>query len=301
MTILNETLMRRLAKPMLLAAAIIWGSSFFMMKDIVNVLAPLFLLALRFTAGAVLLALLCWKKWKDFTPDYLWRGAIIGAFLFAAYSVQTFGIQYTTPSNNAFLTAVYCVLVPFLYWAVMGKRPDCYNILAAVLCVAGVGFVSITGDFAIGLGDALTLLGAVFYASHIIAVEKTAQGKDVYLLTVMQFAFAAIYCWIGGFLFQTPPALSDFTPGILIQLAYLSVMCTCVALLFQNVGQIWSDPASAAILLSLESVFGVLFSVIFYHDPVTLRLLLGFVLIFVAVVCSETKFAFLRKGKKAAA
>jgi len=288
--------MRRLAKPMLLAAAVIWGSSFFMMKDIVNVIPPLFLLALRFTIGAVLLSLVCWKKWGEFTPDYLWRGAIVGGFLCAAYSVQTFGIQYTTPSNNAFLTAVYCVLVPFLYWAVMGKRPDRYNILAAVLCVAGVGLVSITGDFTIGLGDFLTLLGAVFYAAHIIAVEKTAQGKDIYLITILQFAFAALYCWVMGFLFQMPPALSVFTPGVLVQLAYLGVMCTTVALCFQNVGQIWSDSASASILLSLESVFGVLFSVIFYHDPVTPRLLLGFALIFVAVVCSETKFSFLHKN-----
>jgi len=287
--------MRRLAKPMLLSAALIWGSSFFMMKDIVDVIPPLFLLALRFTIGAALLALVCWKKWRTFTSDYLWRGAVVGGFLCAAYSVQTFGIRYTTPSNNAFLTAVYCVLVPFLCWAVMGSRPDRYHILAAVLCVAGVGLVSVTGDFTIGLGDGLTLLGAVFYAAHIIAVEKTAQGKDVYLLTVMQFAFAAIYCWVLGFLFQTPPALSAFTPGVLAQLAYLSVLCTCVALLFQNVGQIWSDPASASILLSLESVFGVLFSVIFYGDPVTVRLLLGFALIFVSVVCSETKFSFLHK------
>lgn len=292
---MEATVMRRLAKPMLLAAAIIWGSSFFMMKDIVDVIPTFYLLALRFTTGAVLLALVCGKKWRSFTKDYLWRGAIIGGFLWAAYSVQTFGIQYTTPSNNAFLTAVYCVLVPFFYWAVMGKRPDRYNLLAAVLCVAGVALVSVTGDFTIGLGDSLTLLGAVFYAAHIIAVEKTSQGKDIYLLTVMQFAFAGLYCWlVGGFTQKFPP-VSAFTPGILVQLAYLAVMCTTVALLFQNVGQIWSDPASASILLSLESVFGVLFSVVFYHDPVTPRLLLGFALIFVAVVCSETKLSFLRR------
>ena len=123
--------MRRLAKPMLFAAALIWGSSFFIMKGAVDVIPIFFLLAIRFTGGAVLLALVCWKKWKTFTPDYLWRGAVIGGFLFAAYSVQTFGIALTTPSKNAFLTAVYCVLVPFFHWAVMGKRPDKYNLLAA--------------------------------------------------------------------------------------------------------------------------------------------------------------------------
>lgn len=292
---MKETLMRRLAKPMLLTAALIWGSSFFMMKGAVDAIPAFFLLAVRFTGGAVLLGLASWKKWKLFTLDYLWRGAVMGAFLWAAYSVQTFGIMWTTPSNNAFLTAVYCVLVPFFYWAVMGEKPDKYNILAAVLCVLGVALVSLNGGFSIALGDGLTLIGAVFYASHIVAVAKVSPGKDITLLTVFQFAFAGLYAWVGGFLFQELPSAAILTPDLVAQMVYLTVMCTTVALLFQNVGQVWSDPASAAILLSLESVFGVVFSVIFYHDPVTFQLLLGFAVIFFSVLCSETKLSFLRK------
>lgn len=292
--------MRRLAKPMLFAAAIIWGSSFFIMKGAVDIIPTFYLLAIRFTGGAVLLALVCWKKWRmHFTRDYLWRGAVIGAFLFLAYSVQTFGLMGTTPSKNAFLTAVYCVLVPFLYWIAVKKRPDRYNILAAVLCVAGVGLVSLTNDFTITWGDGLTLVCAFFYAAHIVAVAKVSPAKDIYLLTVFQFAFAALYAWICGALFQELPPTSVISSDLIIQMAYLVVMATTVALLFQNVGQVWSDPSSAAVILSLESVFGVLFSVLFYGDPVTGQLLAGFALIFVAVVCSETKFSFLRKKKSA--
>ena len=293
---MTEKQMRRLAKPMLAGAALIWGSSFFMMKDIVEVLPPLFLLALRFTGGAILLAAACWKRWRNFTFDYLWRGAVMGIFLCSAYTIQTFGIQYTTPSNNAFLTATYCVIVPFLYWAVMGRRPDRYHLLAAFLCVGGVALVSTAGEFILGLGDSLTLIGAFFYASHIIAVEKVSEDeKDIYLLTVLQFGMAAVICWLGSFVAGGFPPLTVFTPSVLIQLAYLTVMCTTVALLFQNVGQIWSDPATAAILLSLEAVFGAVFSVLFYHDPVTPRLILGFCLIFAAVLCVETKLSFLRR------
>ena len=125
--------MRLLAKPMLFAAALIWGTSFFIMKNALDVMPVFFLLAIRFTAGAVLLGLASWKKWRDFTPDYLWRGAVIGGFLFLAYAVQTFGLSLTTPSKNAFLTAVYCVIVPFLTWAVVKIKPDRYNIAAALL------------------------------------------------------------------------------------------------------------------------------------------------------------------------
>lgn len=286
--------MRLLAKPMLLAAALIWGTSFFIMKNTLDAVPVFFLLAIRFTAGAVLLGLIAWKRWRSFTPDYLWRGAVIGGFLFLAYSIQTFGLARTTSSKNAFLTAVYCVLVPFLYWAFARVKPDRYNVLAAVLCVAGVGLVSLTGDLSINPGDGLTLICAIFYAMHIVSVAKVSPGKDIYLLTVFQFAFAGLYAWIGGALTETFPAQALARPEVLLPLAYLAVMATTVALLFQNVGQVWSDPASASVILSLESVFGVLCSVLFAGDQVNGRMLAGFALIFVAVVCSETKFAFLR-------
>ena len=289
--------MKLLAKPMLFAAALIWGTSFFIMKNALDALPVFYLLAFRFTGGALLLGLVCWKKWRAMTPDYLWRGAVIGAFLFLAYTVQTFGLARTTPSKNAFLTAVYCVLVPFLTWAVVKRKPDRYNILAAVLCVTGVGFVSLTEQLTINAGDLLTLVAAGFYAAHIVAVEKVSPGKDITLLTVFQFAFAALYSWAGALTTEVFPAAALRDPSVVLPLLYLCVMATTVALLFQNVGQIWSDPASASVILSLESVFGVLFSVLFYGDPVTARLLMGFALIFVAVVCSETKFSFLRRQK----
>lgn len=287
--------MRLLAKPMLFAAALIWGTSFFIMKTTLDVMPVFFLLAIRFTAGAVLLGLIAWRRWREFTPDYLWRGAVIGGFVFLAYVVQTFGLSLTTPSKNAFLTAVYCVIVPFLTWAVMKVRPDRYNIAAALLCVAGVGLVSLNDELSINAGDLLTLAGALVYAGHIVAVAKVSQGKDVTLLTVFQFIFAAAFAWVCGALTETFPAAALADPEAVLPLAYLCVMATTVTLLFQNIGMVWSDPASGSVILSLESVFGVLFSVIFYKDPVTVRLLLGFGLIFVAVVCSETKLSFLHK------
>ena len=101
--------------------------------------------------------------------------------------------------------------------------------------------------------------------------------------------YAQIVCMLGAAM-----ALTD--PAVLLPMVYLCVMATTVALLFQNVGQVWSDPASASVILSLESVFGVLCSVLFAGDQVSGRMLAGFALIFVAVVCSETKFSFLRKN-----
>lgn len=291
---MKPEVMRALAKPILFSAALIWGTSFFIMKNTLDVMPVFYVLAIRFTAGALLLSLIFWRKWRDFSPDYLWRGAVIGGFMFLAYIAQTYGLQGTTPSKNAFLTSIYCVLVPFLYWAAAGQRPDRYNIIAAVLCVAGVGLVSLNGELSITCGDALTLLCAPFFAAQIVSFAKLSQDRDLYLLTICQFSFFALCAWICGLLHDAFPAAALTAPSVLLLLVYLCVMVTTVAMLFQNVGQYWSDPASASVILSLESVFGVICSVLFYGDSVTFPMVLGFALIFIAVLCSETKFSFLR-------
>lgn len=294
---MTEKWMRKLAKPMLFAAAFIWGSSFFIMKNSLDALPVQYLLAMRFTAGAVLLALACLGRWRNFSAGYLWRGGIMGLLLYLAYAIQTYGLALTTSSKNAFLTTTYCVMVPFLHWFMDKARPDRYNLAAAVLCVAGVGLVSLSGDLAVNAGDGLTLVSAVFFAAHIIAVSRFSRGRDVSLLTVFQFAGAGLLAWLGGALTETFPAAALADPSVSLTLLYLAVMPTTVALLFQNVGQAYSDPVSASVILSLESVFGVICSVLFVHDQVTVRMGLGFALIFAAVLCSETKLSFLRRRR----
>ena len=195
---MDPVLMRRLAKPLLFSAAFIWGTSFFIMKNTLDAVPVLWLLTFRFTTGAVLVGLLCGRKWRTrFTPDYVWRGAVLGSLLFAAYAVQTFGLVGTTPSKNAFLTATYCVLVPFLHWAVSRQRPDRFHLLAAFLCITGVGLVSLSGSLTITWGDLLSLGSALFYALHIVAVNKLSDQRDIYLLTTLQFAFTALLAVIG--------------------------------------------------------------------------------------------------------
>lgn len=280
----------------LFGAALIWGSSFIVVKSSVDTLTPNVLLGVRFSIGCVLLCLIFHKKLRLVTPRLVLRGGLTGLFLFTAYCVQTIGITQTTPGKNAFLTAVYCVLVPFLYWLVYKIRPDRYNFIAAVLCIAGIGFVSLNGDFSIGRGDALTLLGGFFYAVHMVAVAKLGKGEDSVLFTIMQFGSAALASWVVALVFEgLPTALPPTTTifGVL----YLAVFATTVALLLQNIGQQGTDPSAAAILLSLESVFGVLFSVLLYGEELTPRLVFGFVLIFFSVLTSETKLSFLHRHR----
>ena len=199
----------------------------------------------------------------------------------------------TTPGKNAFLPTVYGILVPLLNWALLGRRPTVCNGLAAVLCLGGIGLVSLTEGFTVGRGDLLTLVSGVIYAAHMIALARFSQGEDTALLTLIQFMAAALMAWLLSLATETPP---DALPaGAVGELIYLGVFSTALALLMQSVGQKSTPPAPAAILLSLESVFGVLFSVLFYGEVVTPRLAAGFALIFLAVLISETQLSFLRQ------
>ncbi len=281
-----------LPKLALFMAAFIWGSSFFIMKDTVDVFPPYILLSIRFTIASVLLGMIFFRRLKQINFDYIKKGGIIGLLLFLAYSTQTIGITETTPGKNAFLTAVYCVIVPFLFWLVDHSKPDRYNFFAALICISGIGLVALKGDFSIGYGDAFTLLGGFLYAGHMVSVAKLGKEKDPIILTILQFAFAALFSWCIGLTFEKFPG--SWGTNNLIGLLYLAIFATAAALLFQNVGQKWTHPSAAAIILSLESVFGVLFSIAFYGEQLTGRLTIGFLMIFIAVVVSETKLSFIK-------
>ena len=287
-----------LAKAALLVATLIWGSTFIIFKDAMNGLPPLFILAFRSLVATVILSAVFFKKLRLINKTYLWQGAVLGVFLAAADTFQTDGLQGTTPGKNAFLTATYCVLVPFLWWAFERKRPDRYNLLAALVCITGMAMVSLSDGLTVGPGGALTMCCGLFYALHIIFTSKGAAKYGVGVLTTLQFATAALLCWVTAPFSAPFPA--EVPAGAWLSIAYLCVMCTGVCYLLQTIGQKYTSPQTSSILLTLESVFGTLISVIFYHEALTVRELAGFVLIFCAVLISETKLGFLRRRHPAA-
>lgn len=273
---------------LIIAATIIWGSSFVIVKDVTNSMPPAWILVVRFTAAAFIMAV-AFLKYRElyFERSHVGFGLLFGLAMFLAYYTQTIGITDTTPGKNAFLTGTYCVIVPFLAWALVRRRPNRYNIVAAVLCIVGIGFISLDGSLTMRFGDAMTLVCAVFYALHIILVSQFAQGRNIYVLTMWQFVGVAICSLIVGGLFEPMPDWAAVPMDCWISLAYLAVACTMVALLFQNIGQAHLPPASAALLLSLESVFGVAFSVALGAETLTLRIVFGFALVFAAIIISE--------------
>ena len=145
-------------------------------------------------------------------------------------------------------------------------------------------------------GDALTLLGALFYAAHMVAVWTLARDKDPILITVLQFFYCSVFCLAASFVQGASPDFAALSAQNIAMLVYLGLFGTTAALLLQNIGQKYVQPSAASILLSLESVFGVAFSLIFFpaekKDPI---IFIGFALVMAAVIISETKLDFLKK------
>ncbi len=277
-----------LAELALLAAGAIWGSGFVVMKNSLDSLPVNYLLAFRFTIAAVVFSLISIKRFRGVTWKTVGAGAACGAMMFLAYCVQTYGLSFTTSGKNAFLTAVYVVIVPFLYWLLYRRKPGRQNVLAAVLCLAGVGLVALDSDFSVNIGDALTLLCGVLYAVHIILVSHfTTQGEDVMTLTLFQFLFSALCAWVAAALFEPFPTAAFSQPGAMFSLGYLGLICTLVALTLQNVGIKYAPPSHASLLMSTEAPFGCLFGILLLGEPFTLKFALGFLLIAGAIVLSE--------------
>ena len=274
----------------MLLATLIWGSSFVVMKDTLDDVKPLLLLAARFIIAAVVLILVCIPRFKKLDGAYLRYGALMGLLLGAAYIAQTYGLVWTTPGKNAFLTTFYVVLVPFLYWATDRRRPDGYNIAAAILCLAGVGLLSLSPGSVGGVnkGDMLTLLCGALYAGHIIAVKRATEKRgDILLLTCVQFVVSAVICLAGTLIFEGKPALPTGRP--LWSVIYLGLAATALGLFLQNWGQERVPPSPASIILSFEAVFGAAFSLALGYDDPKPRLFIGFALMFLAVIVSEVK------------
>lgn len=282
-----------LGRAALILTTLIWGTSFVVLKNTLDLVPTLYILAFRFSGAAILIMLVFIRQLKKLDRQYILNGLLLGALLFGGYTVQTYGLYYTTPSKNAFLTASYCVLVPFVSWIMWKKRPDKFHFISAVVCLAGVGFVALKGDKTIELGDILTLCCSIFYAVHIVLTARFVKNRSVPLLTMIQFATAGILAW--GSALLTSPFPTDISTASIWNIVYLSVMCTAVCFLSQTFGQKHTPPATAAIILSLESVFGTAFSVLITHEKLAAMRYVGFALIFAAVLISETKLSFLKK------
>ena len=282
------------AKLALLLTAVLWGSTFTIGKLAAEVFSASFIIAFRFLVAALALLAAAYPKRKQLDKKYLMDGFWMGLTLYISYVLQVGGLALdTSPGKSAFLCTTYSVIVPFLYWFVTKKPPKLHHILCVFLCLTGVGILSLSGGWGMSLGDLLTVLSGIPCAMNIVISSIVCRNRNVLLLTAIELWVVTVLAWLSVVIGGEFPA--EFPMGAVGGIVYLGLIATALCLYMQSYGLKYAEPAIGGMLLSLESIFGVIFSVIIYREQITLRMVFGFAVIFAAILLSqwdgETRFS----------
>lgn len=276
---------------------IIWGSGFVGTKlSLDGGLTPLQLITIRFFIATILINTIFYKKIKsNINKDAIKCGAIMGLFLFIAFVVQTIGLLYTTPSKNAFLTAVNVVIVPFIGFFIYRQKLDKIGVISSLITLVGIGVLSLEDDLSINIGDFLTIICAFGYALHIFFTSEFTKKHSPIVLTAVQFSVTFVLSLIVQILLGEGNLNANLTGYV--GALYLGIFSTTIAFLLQTICQKRVNETKTAIILSTEAVFGALFSIILLHEVVTPRMIIGSIIIFISIIMAETKLSFLKRNK----
>lgn len=269
----------------LITVTVIWGGGFVASDMALNSLRPFQIMTIRFLLASVIMGAAGIRDLKELKPGEIRAGILMGSALFIGFAFQIVGLQYTTPSKNAFLTALNVVMVPFIAFLILKKKIGIKSMAGAAMAVAGVGLLSLEKNLTLGLGDALTLVCAagfafqIFFTSEFVKKYRAVALNFVQMLTAVALSAASLVLF-GETKLQV-------TAEGWLSVLYLGVISTALCYLLQTASQKYVDETKAAIILSMESVFGTMFSILILHEQVTARMVCGSVIILAAVIVSN--------------
>ena len=281
------------ASIILAVVALVWGTTYAVIKDTLSVVQPFSLMMFRFGFSALILSLMYLKKFKTIKSVDLKRGVIIGIFMFLAFYFLIVSIRFTTASKFSFIVGAYVLIVPFLSWVINKTKLDRYAIVGAILATIGLAFLTMERGAVFNLWDLVAGCCSFFFAAHMIAIEKYSGDSDPILLTIIQFITTAVLFIIltgikEGYDFMV-------LPEIKWTLGYLVIISTIIPFAIQNIVQRYISSTSTALILTLQSAFGSIFAVYYLDERMTKQMIIGCLLIFIAIVFQETKLKFLKK------
>lgn len=285
---------------MLLLTAAIWGFAMAAQREGAKYLSPFTFNACRFLLGGlVLLPLMLRENKKTGSPlsgREAWKGALVGLVLFTASFLQQMGVGDAGAGKAGFLTALYVVLVPVL-GVFLGKKTGLTTWLALLLALPALYLLCVgEGEaFSLAPSDSLILLGAFFWAGHILLTDRFAATISALKLCTVQFFSAAVFNFICALVWETV-TLENLLHG-LWPVAYCGLLSTALGYTLQTIGQKRCRPAFAALILSLESVFCVISGALLLGERMSARGYIGCALMLLAVVLAQAG-AFLRPPKE---
>ncbi len=280
----------RVAEPVavlaLLVVTAIWGSTFFLIKDLVTRIPVADLLAVRFGLASLALAAVVGPRLR-LTPRLLRQGCGLGLLYGAAQILQTTGLAHTAASVSGFITGLYVIATPLLAALLLRVRITATTWAAVVLATAGLGVLSLHG-FAIGYGELLTLVSAVVYALHIIALGQVSTPGTVLSLSLLQMVVITVICAVAAVLPGSGPGLQLPGSGAdWLAVGYLGLIAGAATMTLQTAAQSRIEPSRAAVIMAMEPVWAAAFAVAAGGESLTLRMVAGGVAILAAMYLVE--------------
>ena len=275
--------MTLLATAALLAVTACWGSTFFLIHDLLERVPVLDFLAVRFAIASLTLVLLAPQALGRLTRDSRRQAVVLGCLYGVAQILQTAGLAKTPASVSGFITGMYVVATPVFAALILRSRIGVLTWVAVVLAMAGLGVLTLSG-FSIGYGEALIFVAAMIYALHIVGLGAWSDPRQSLGMAIVQLVVIAVIC-----LACTAPnglVLPDRT-GDWVSVLYMAVFAGAGAMIGQTWAQAHLPPTRAAIIMSMEPVFAALFAVLFGGESATIRMIFGGVLVLAAMVLAE--------------
>jgi drug/metabolite transporter (DMT)-like permease len=271
------------ATGLLLLITAVWGSTFFLIKDLLDRVPTLDFLAVRFSIAAVLLVLVAPKALVRLSAENRRRAIVLGGLYGVAQILQTAGLAHTPATVSGFITGLYVVATPLFAAVLLGTRVTAVTWGAVALATGGLALLTLSG-LSVGYGEALTFVAAMLYALHIVGLGAWSRPEDALGLSIVQVVVIAVICLVaaapGGMVL--PSTTHDW-----LAVLYMAVFAGVLSL----VGQTWAQahlPATrCAIIMSMEPVFAAFFAVLLGGESMTVRMVVGGALVLSAMLVVE--------------
>lgn len=265
--------------------ALIWGSTFVVVQNALDDVAPLTFVGFRFTFAALVLSALFAPRVRHMTRREALSGALIGVWLAGGYIFQTIGLQSTTTAKAGFITGLSVVIVPLLATVLLRRPPGRGPTVGILAATVGLAFLSLDRNLRVQAGDLWVLACAVMFALHIVSVARFSPQSDAVRLAVAQIGMVAALALVGSFVFETPrltlPAAAWAAIG------FTGVVATALVFTLQVYVQRFTTPTHTALLFSLEPVFAAFFGWWWANETLGLKELLGCGLILAGMIIAE--------------
>ena len=276
---------------MLLITAFVWGIAFAFQRSGLDSVGPLTFMAARCVLASISLAIVCLVMYKGdafkMNKQTIKCGIICGAILAVANNLQQIGMQYTSAGKAGFITAMYIIIVPVIGWALFKRRPENKVWVSVVLGVIGLFLLCVKEDFTFTVGDLWVVACSFTFSAHILTTDYFIDKIEPIKMSFLQFVVCTVLSWVMAFMFEQP-SLAGIWDGR-IAIAYCGVISAGVGYTLQIVGQKYTKPETASLVMSMESVFAAVGGWLILNEIMSTKELIGAALMFIAIMIVQIK------------